>query len=123
MPITIPLAKRMDSERVEKDLRKDFPQVMVWKGWFDSIKIKHRFDSLVYIKVRTGKVKIFATYPLWYALFHGGGSWGFGEDEKRHTEHVYVNWFKARYPDWVKQLVANSGEAGVMSRRLFYGRR
>ena len=78
--------------------------MIVWKGWFDSLKIQHRFETLVCVKVRGGKGKIFATYPRLYALFVGGGSYGYGEDEKRHTEYIYANWFKAKYPDWVKQL-------------------
>ena len=103
MPIRITLGKLIDAARIEADLRRDFPNLKIKRGVFGSVKVCPQFNLLVCFIVGTGTVKIYATFPLWYAFFfpQGRDGWGYSDDEKRVAEKTYEKWFRNQYRDYL----------------------
>ena len=81
MPITIPLQRQLAAETVLMDLRKEFPDMAVKISITGSIKVYPRFDSVVVFLLNSGRAKIYATFPLLYALFLGSRDYGYSDDE------------------------------------------
>lgn len=101
MPITHKLKRQLHRETLESDLRQDFPSVPVTRGLTGVVQAGARFDIVVRFRITSGKARIWATHPLLYALFFGGGRFGYAEDEKRAFENRYSRWFSERYKDYI----------------------
>jgi len=99
VPVTHKLKRQFPRDRLERDLRQDFPETPVTRGWTGNVKVRARFDIVVVFRITRTKAHIHATHPLLYALGFGGGSFGYGEDEKRSFENKFARWFSDRYPD------------------------
>jgi len=99
MPITHKLKRQLLRETLERDLRHDFPDVPVTRGLTGAVKAGVRFDIVVRFRIKSTQAHIYATHPILYALFLGGGRFGYAEDEKRAFEKKYSRWFSERYKD------------------------
>ena len=103
MPVIFELKRALMRETLESDLRQDWHNIRITRGLTGSVRARVRFDIAVVFEINSARVRIYATHPVLYALFFAGGRFGYAEDEKRHFEREFSQWFSDRYEEYIQR--------------------